>query len=102
MLPCTAREVWPGNGVGKLWMMSVGRGFCLASLCLLALFVAAGMAALPLRGASPNLSFVPVSPDTLPPLNGVFPVLTLRPDRSTIRSGYAKSRPRWPDPRDPV
>ncbi len=77
-------------------MDDVGRsGFlpALASLCLLALFVAAGMAALPLRGASPNLSFVPVSPETLPPLNGVFPVLTLRADRSTIRSGYASRDP---------
>lgn len=61
----------------------------LASVCLLGLFIAAGMSALPLRGAPPNLSFIPVAPESLPPLNGTFPVLTLRPDRSTIRSGYA-------------
>ena len=73
-------------------MDGVGRSNALAaiaSLLLLALFVTAGLSALPLRGAPPSLSFTAVAPDSLPAMTGIVPVLTLRPDRTTIRSGYA-------------
>ncbi|SMH35461.1 hypothetical protein [Azospirillum agricola] len=73
-------------------MDAVGRSGALpviASLLLLGLFTAAGLSALPLRGAPPSLFFTPAVPDPLPALSGGIPVLTLRADRTTIRSGYA-------------
>lgn len=73
------------DGVGRSGVLSA-----IASLLLLGLFTAAGLSALPLRGAPPNLSFTPVEPDGLSALFGSLPVLTLRADRTTIRSGYAQ------------
>ncbi|AWK85720.1 hypothetical protein [Azospirillum thermophilum] len=83
-----------------------------ASAGLLALFAAAGMAALPLRTATATWSFSPAVPmdRTLEPTvaGSGIPVLTLRPDRTTIRSGYARQeddgriRVTLYDPSDPL
>lgn len=60
---------------------------------MVALFAMAGIAALPLRGSLTSWTFAlavpePVKPEPVAP-NATIPVLTLRPDRTTIRSGFA-------------
>lgn len=110
------------KGVGRRALKRFGR-FCaglsrsglfaaLASLGMVALFTMAGMAALPLRGSLTTWTFVPAIPDAARPdpvtSNASIPVLTLRPDHTTIRSGFAgilpdgRIRVTLYDPGDPL
>ncbi|PWC31251.1 hypothetical protein [Azospirillum sp. TSO35-2] len=65
----------------------------IASLALGGLFLAAGWATVPTRGASPTITFQVRDPGDIAPGGEPVPVFLMRSDRSTLRAGTAHGRP---------